>query len=49
MLTPCPGSKHSFDVLRFIPALTISEEEMQTACDIFESALKEVYEDVKEL
>lgn len=38
-----------FDVIRFIPALTISEQDLGKACDIFKAALKEVYEEVKDL
>ncbi|CAI6332087.1 unnamed protein product [Periconia digitata] len=35
-----------FDVLRFIPPLTISEEEMTQACNIFKEAIEAVAEDL---
>lgn len=35
-----------FDVLRFIPPLTISEEEMTQACNIFKDALEAVAKDL---
>ncbi|KAF2756860.1 hypothetical protein EJ05DRAFT_493409 [Pseudovirgaria hyperparasitica] len=35
-----------FDVLRFIPALKISEEELSTACSIFKESLEAVAEEI---
>jgi 4-aminobutyrate aminotransferase len=35
-----------FDVLRFIPTLTISEEELSQACGIFKEALEAVAKDL---
>jgi 4-aminobutyrate aminotransferase len=35
-----------FDVLRFIPPLTISEEEMTQACNIFKESLEAVAKDL---
>jgi 4-aminobutyrate aminotransferase len=35
-----------FDVLRFIPPLTISEEEMTLACNIFKESLEAVAKDL---
>ncbi|KAF2828372.1 hypothetical protein CC86DRAFT_368622 [Ophiobolus disseminans] len=35
-----------FDVLRFIPTLTISEEELSKACEIFKEALEAVAKDL---
>lgn len=31
-----------FDVIRFIPALNVSQEEMALACKIFKEAVEEV-------
>lgn len=41
--TPCrPHPLYSFDVIRMIPALNISEAEMKQALDIFSEAVNEV-------
>jgi 4-aminobutyrate aminotransferase-like enzyme len=37
---------HSFDVIRFIPPLNVTEEELSQAFEIFAEAVKEVAQSV---
>lgn len=45
-LTSLLPSSSSFDVIRFIPALNITEKELDEACRIFKEALEEVAQSI---